>query len=368
MTDYPIPKRLTEIPSWLHERKDITEEKIAQDLTSLTYWAMVDKRANAQALGKVKKLPGWVVTLPLEKQDPELRLQYANFLTEATKEISELIGADLYTRARMMAESADSSFDTASELGEAMERVQTRIAIDLKEQGLLPYLEHSSVAEYLLSKRTPWSGEGERPGSHYEIAFMVDYLIPVLEANGFPRKLVIGIAENFHKARYATPYLRQVLGEIITKTNEIKDARADATTDEERMLFDRALEEAMQLDTRLKELLEALIDEMSKTAKQGGMAANAFREKMSRITRKAPAPDKMLGYVHNMPKGGVMMISVSDVKTLNALQNLTRKLVDWHLGTPEDLARMAGQQLLVDLQPDDLKEILDAVQDSSKAK
>ena len=52
--------------------------------------------------------------------------------------------------------------------------------------GLLRYLEYGSIYEYLLSKKTPWDGEGKRPGSHSEIAFMVDTLIPSLEANGFP--------------------------------------------------------------------------------------------------------------------------------------------------------------------------------------
>ena len=106
-------------------------------------------------------------------------------------------------------------------------------------------------------------------------------------------------------------------------------------------------------------MLEILITEMGLTAKQGGLSVRDFRERMRKVARRAETPNKVLGYVYNLRKGGVMMISVDDTPTLNALKAMTGKLVDWHLGSPEDLAREAGRRLLIDTQPEDLKEALD---------
>ena len=178
--------------------------------------------------------------------------------------------------------------------------------------------------------------------------------------------MILGIAENFNKARYAIPHLRVVLSDIITKSNEIKAAMKDATDEEERRNLEIALTEAMKFDTRLHEIMDALLREMTLTAKTGGLSANDFREKMSRITRKTSAPDKMLGYVYNLPTGGVLTISVSDVRTLNALLTLNSRLVDWHQGTPEEMAREASRRLLLANQPDDIREILQGMRDGSK--
>ena len=347
------------IPEWLYRPEARDEERIAQDLISLAYWSGVEERARAQVLSKIKKEPGWSIKMSLEKQSLELQALYSDRLRAATEEITTILGSDIYARARMMAEGADASFDTATDLSEVLEQVQTRIAIDINEMGLLPYLEYSSIAEYLLNKRTPWNGTGDKPGSWYEIEFMVSYLVPTLEANGFPRKLILGVAENFHKARFATGYLKEVLADIIAKTNEIKAAMAEATEEEERLNLDIALQEALRLDPRMKEMLEILITEMGLTAKQGGLSVRDFRERMRKVARRAETPNKVLGYVYNLRKGGVMMISVDDTPTLNALKAMTGKLVDWHLGSPEDLAREAGRRLLIDTQPEDLKEALD---------
>ena len=365
MTDYPIPPRPTKIPGWLSGQSKATEEEIAKELVSINYWTLIDERAKIKAFGRVKEFPGWIVTLPLEKQAPELRAQYPKLVKEATEEITELMGSDMYARARAMAEASDTSFDAITRLGENYEQIQTRIALDLNESGLLPYLEHNSIEEFLLSKVNSWDGIGKPPGSYSETVFMITYLIPALEANGFPRKMILGTAENFYKARYAIPYLREILSDIIAKSNEIKVAMKDATDDEERMNLELAMTEVMKFDTRLHDIMEALVDEMSRNTKQGGMNAHKFSEAMKHIAKKTKPADKMLGYVYNLPTGGVLMINATDVKTLNALLNLTRKLVDYHQGSLTDMAREASRRLLLANQPEDIRDLLKGMEDGS---
>lgn len=344
--EFIIPERLTTIPSWWGARDGVDEEQVAKDIVSAVYWRMIDERAKIQALTKTKKLKGWNPKLSLEQQSDEIREHFSDNLSDATEEITELLGRDIYARARALAESSDASYDFATMLGDVTEQVRTRIAMDIKEQGLLTYLEYGGVEEYLLSKRDEWDGVGKRPGSHYEIAFMVNYLIPTLEANGFPRKQLLGVAQNFHKARFASAYLKEQLSDVIAKMNEIRAAMAATEDEDEKALLDQALEEAMQLDPRLRESLDILIDEMSKSAKQGGMSALDFREAMRRTHRQAPEPDKVLGYVYNLKGGGVMMVSCDDKKMLEAIKLVTSKFVDWHLGTPEDLAKETAARLL----------------------
>ena len=117
--------------------------------------------------------------------------------------------------------------------------------------------------------------------------------------------MILGTAENFYKARYAIPYLREILSDIIAKSNEIKVAMKDATDDEERMNLELAMTEVMKFDTRLHDIMEALVDEMSRNTKQGGMNAHKFSGAMKHIAKKTKPADKMLGYVYNLPTGGV---------------------------------------------------------------
>jgi hypothetical protein len=359
MTNYPIPARINQIPTWVYEKGAANEEVIAQDFISMAYWSTIDKRAEIQALKAIKKLDEWQIILPLNKQSQDVQSKYTELVKKATADIAAKVGANDYTRARAMAESIDLSFEKAGELGDVMEQVQTRIALMLKDMGLLSFLEYDNITEYLLSKRSPWDGEGYPPGNHYEIAFMIDSLIPLLEVNGFPRKMILSIAENFHKTKLAIPYLRKVLSDVIEKANEIRAAYDEATDDEERKYLEEALDEALKLDPRLKKLLETLILELSLSGKQGGLGQKKFQEKMREISNNTQAPDKMLGFVYNTKDGAVMMISVSNVRTLNILQQLTNKFVDWHLGVPQDLAREAVQRLLISTQPDDVKKILE---------
>lgn len=337
-TQYTVPLRLEAVPHWMEAPEDSTEAEIAHDIICLAYWHMIDKQAENQALGKAKKLKGWNIKKPLSEQTLDIAEQYSELLSQAQSEIEDMMGKDIYARARAMAEGSDKGFDLAVFLEDAMPSVQTRIALEMKERGLLPYLECSDSTEYLLSKRTPWDGTGKKPGIWYEIDFMIKYLIPTLEANGFPRDLILGIRDNYNKARFATPYLRTILNDVIAKANEAKSQKHENMTDKEIEQYNETLAQSLQLDDTLRKLLETTVVEMSKTAKQGGLGALDFRDKMRKIARNAPKVDKVLGYCYNQQKGGMLMISTDDTKMLNAIKMATDMLVDWHLGTPEDFA------------------------------
>ena len=114
--------------------------------------------------------------------------------------------------------------------------------------------------------------------------------------------------------------------------------------------------EVMKFDTRLHDIMEALVDEMSRNTKQGGIDAHKLSGAIKHIAKKTKPADKMLGYVYNLPTGGVpSMVNATDVKALNALLNLTRKLVDYHQGSPTDMAREASRRLLLANQPEDIQ-------------
>ena len=98
-------------------------------------------------------------------------------MKEAEEEIVKLMGNDMYARARMMAEGL-SRYDYATNLVKLLEQVQAGSLL-IKELGLLPYLEYGSIYEYLLSKENPLGWRlAKPPGSHSEIAFMIDYSDP----------------------------------------------------------------------------------------------------------------------------------------------------------------------------------------------
>jgi len=349
MTANKIPERLTKIPAWLVEGGK--PEAVANDLISLNYWHIIDERARIKALAAAKKWKGWKPRTHPENQVVRLQKLWDKKLIEATNEIMELIGDDTYGVVRSLAEGADKGFDSTIYLPDVLARAQVCIALIIEEKGLLPYLqgEYASTAEYLISKRTAWDGTGTVPGSHSETDFLILYLIPTLAANGFPRELVIGVGDNFHKARYAIPYIRTVLSDIVKKSNEIKTVLEEATDDEERLHLEEALQQAMKMDTRLKDIMEELVDEMVRTTEDGGMTIRDFQQHMKDLAHKNTVkPDKSLGYIYHTPQGGVMMISVADRAHLKALEMACNKLVDWHLGTPKDLAREVGAKLLED--------------------
>lgn len=343
--NFIVPERIERAPDWLLNHDDENDHaklqaEIANDLIAIGFWKMVDIRVRTLAIQRAnKEIPKWVRTLPPEKQKPGLQELFAQIEGECEKEVTELMGKDYYARARMLADGADQAFDKATRLMETMEQAQTSIALWIKEKGLLPYMEMSSIGEFLLTKRAKWDGEGSRPGSWYETEFMVDTLIPTLEANGYSRELIVGVAKNFYKARYAIPYLRTVLKEVTERANEIKLAMKDTEDADELALLDKALTEAMQVDTRVNDILEQLIIEINTPAAQGGMSNLEFRKKMGEITHGRKQVIKSHGISYATSVGGVLYIKAESIGAFNAVQRLVENMVDWHQGSPEDMVK-----------------------------
>lgn len=339
-----IPDRIIG-PSWL-VKPGGTEKEIAQDLTAMSFWMFIDTQAAVAALKNAKQLPGWKPRQHLVEQSAEIQKEYTALLEVATEDLIKTIGDDTYSAARMLAESIDNGFDRTQELGDTFERVQVELTLQLKRQGLLKYLECDNVTEYILSKARPLDDDGKRQRINYDIDFFVDYLIPTLEASGVSKDLLLGVADNFLKARYAIPYLRQVLNEVIAKADEIRAAIRETEDDEEKANLDKALDEVFKVDTRLKDILLALAEEMAVNSKQGGMSVREFQKKMSHITHSTEPVQKVLGYIYNMPKGGVITITVDTVSMLNAIKGQLNSLVDWHMGDPVDLANELKNNIL----------------------
>ena len=345
---FEIPERLAGPPAWLTEQtgEDQTAQ-IAEDLVSLHFWKEIDDMAAAAALKRIRKHPEWEVLKPLRSQVPEVQEAYQTFLVEEQAIAVELFGKDVYAKQRALAIAGDLGYDKAVSLEEQMGQVRTRIAMMLQEEGLLPYLEYDTVEAYLLDKMAPWDGNGPIPPTHSEVSFMLTYLIPVMEANGFDREQIVGVAKNFWKAKEAIPYLRQILGDVITKANEIRSVLAAVDDEEEKRLLNVSLNEALALDPRLHEVLEALVKEMVLTSKSGGMSTQEFRAKLRQIrTGQKDVLTPALGYIYAGAHGTFITITVENTRQLNTLKARLSGLVDLHQGDPMDLAREAGKILV----------------------
>jgi hypothetical protein len=338
---YPIPERITTVPKWLYEplhETDNLEKKIAEDLTSLTYWSKVDRMINEQVEAKVKNLP------KSRSKDAFDALQ-----EETRKEILKVLETDLYARARLLAESSDQSFDHADALKEIMDRVQIRIALTMEEQGLIPYLEIDNIEEYLLSKKVEKIGP-KLPGINSEIDFLVLNLIPLLKANGFSEDLILGISENFHKARVAVPYLRNLLDKVVSQSNQIREAMKETEDKEEQELLQQSLHEAMQLEPAFQDTLEELVTEIGLFKRKkggGGLSVPEFAGRLKQLRSGDSKPTPAIGYQYSGKGGTLLFISVENRAMLNAILNQTSSLVDWHQGEPEDIAKETARILMM---------------------
>ena len=67
----------------------------------------------------------------------------------------------------------------------------------------------------------------------YKTVFMITYLISAFQGQRFSTQDNPRFCSKLYKARYAIPYLREILSDIIAKSNEIKVAMEDATDDED---------------------------------------------------------------------------------------------------------------------------------------
>ena len=359
-----LPKRVIDVPIWLRQNGEtVSEEEISDDVIAIGFWHSIEARARVAAVNKCIKLEGWVPTLKPEEQTAELQEAFLEAYEQEEIKWQKLVKKDEYVYNRLLAEGADRACDVLMSLEKKIANVVLGVLIKVKEKGLLTYMdgEHQNLRDYIHQKLPEYDPEDKKPSVYYDMDFIIDYVVPIMQYNGISSALLVESANNVHKARVAVPYLRKVLAEQVEAAQEIKEAREQAekegATQEELALFDEAMKERVALDTRLKDILEALMLEMSLTRKHGGMTIKDFQDHIDELVtgKKKKTPDKQYGLVYNTPEGGTLMIACDSVANLNAIKNLVSKLVDWRLGTPEQIAEEATKRLLASYQPDDVR-------------
>jgi len=330
-----IPLETNITPEWLFDPSKTPKGQIARDMVARNFWKQLDEMADAAARKEISPLDDVFEYVKAEKRN----------------ELIALVKRDDYVRSKMLAGAAESAFVISTRIQEAMEPVQVHLVMYLKENGLLPFLEIDTITEFLETKKSDWDGVGKRPGNHSEISFMCDWLIPVMEANGFQRERMLDISVNFAKSRYAIPQLRELLQDNMTKQKEIEKAIKECKDPEERLHLEEAMEDVLVLTPGLKDTLTLFFDEMAKPASQG-LSRKNFQEALRKATRTAPEPEKALGYQYNLKNGGVIMISCTDTKMMTAIGNALSSLVEMHFGEPMELATQAAQMMMDELGED----------------
>lgn len=316
-----LPRRYHDTPEFL--KRPVDNDKLtAEELVAVQFWHQIDLRVQAQTRKAMRKIEGWDEKLPSDQWSNEIREIYLDTYARSEAETIMLLVDDKYTRAKLMAQARDIAADVAVSVGEMTERVQIRLILDIKESGGLSMLEgeYDNIAEYLASKRTPGN---KSAGNYSETAFIVDVLIPVMEAHGISRDVIIGVAVNFGKAKIAIPFMRRLLGD---GSRELTEAEM--------------------------ETLQYLIKSIITDSKEGGPTYEEFKERVERLQSGESVDDvqvekpKIYGLVYNLAQGGIVQISVSNNAMLKTVMNTLNRIVDWHQSDPVELAKKAQATIM----------------------
>jgi len=327
-------------PNWLTTEVEIDPAGVAKGLYQTFYWNAIRKKAIEAALNRIKKDPEYSLKKTFEKQSSAIHHTYEEYVEEEQALLEEKLKKDNNLHRKFSAEAWDQSFDKIDWLTSIAEQTQMVIVEELSDNDLFDEFDVSTPEEYLAMKIDLTSGS-----QRSDFIFIQKHLLPLLRANGFPEELLINVTQNYKKARLAVPYLRQVLDEILQKTAEIQRAMAEAEEDEKDFL-EQALEETMQMDTRMKDILEALMIEITLQKKDGGLSQREFLEKIQKLYRGAPEPEKCDGYSYTMKHGGILTIITENNSQFRTLQRTTAHIVNWMQGDPADLAREVGKRIL----------------------
>ena len=365
-----IPERLTETPKWIILGEEINEDIASDDLISVAFWHLNDQLAHERALKAIKKGPVWYEQ---NKQDPESLIEYAKEREKALARMMEAYEKEPYVLSRMLAQAHDLCYDGLGVLDESVDRIQMTVALRMEEEGLLKHLELDTVDEYLLEKIVEHYRDKDDPEWHshrriYEDSkFLATYLLPALKTNGIDKRLILGISDNWWKARYAIPYIREILDEVISKANEIIEAKKQTKDKKELEHLDEAYDEVFKVDTRLRDALELLMEAITTPVSEGGMKRDEFVEHMRSIrnqNRNTSVPsnsgnnNKTIGWTYNTKQGGILMIPCDTVREMNRIKAAINGVVDWHLGDPETLAIETAKKIIAMDLPDDVKELV----------
>lgn len=342
MSDLKVPDDCS-MPEWFYEIDNLSKSEAANKLISGGFWKTVNIIAHDQTLTEMKKLAEWNIDLPPNQQEEGVYLQYLHMVTAHQNQLVSTAKTDEFVRNRLLAQATEKAFVAVDKMIEASEPIQTHLVLFLKENGLFQYLELDGIIEFLRSKKSPQKEGGRVPGNNYEIEFMVEYMIPIMEANGFSREIILDIADNFGKSRLALPYIKDVLSEDLAKQREIRDAMTVCKDPEERIQLEELLQESLKVSPKMRKTLTTLFDEMGKSYDDGGLSRRQFKRKLQDIAATRKTVDKALGYKYLFPRGGIISISCNDQRMLAAIENMLSSLVDMHLGEPEDMIRQVTE-------------------------
>jgi hypothetical protein len=353
LEDIKIPPRLTKIPAWITGEREpgsdlLLDEQMVLDVRSLIFWRQVEDRARADAAKATRKHLDFKPGIPLEEQPDIIKQEFEIQTKIAEDRLVALLEMDIEYRTRLVAQSFDIAYDRLETIKQTSEVAVYRLVYQASKEGMLPLMqgEFSTIDEFLASK-THGSDNKDVLSS---ISFFTNYLVPVLENNGFSPNLIYGVLGNFWKAREAVPFLRQVLGEVITKVNTIR-GKIEATKDEEeRLQLERALDEVMKVDTRLHDTLETLVDEMIKTIRDGGMSQKEFRKDLARKASGNPdPPEPAQAFVYDLGGKTLISITIDDRTIARAIQQRLSSLVEFTNASPKELAKEVARLLAPDV-------------------
>jgi hypothetical protein len=277
---------VTEIPTWLYQPvQENDEDRIANDIFSLKFWSIWD--------GKEDTIK------------------------------------DVYAISRATAESVSDSFTQTLSLTKSMERAGIRLLVKLRDEGLLPFLpgEYDSIKSFLLAKLDP---NDTKTSDYYDITFMVDTLIPALQASGMPVDKVLGLAQGYSKARVAVKPLRHALEQTTNRVREIQEEMEQHPDRKEEL--EPKLQEAWKVDNGQFAIVEELFTGISDEQ----LSVNAFKEKLHGVTHK-DVP--MIQCLHCMTLDGDVIYIKGTPEQTRAVQMALKNISEWHEGTTIELLR-----------------------------
>jgi len=316
-----IPPRIERIPEWLFQpAQDNDEDQVTQDLLAITFWKNVDTDIAKEIANQKVKLNGGTDPVAIRNRI-EGSLQ------------------DPYVLTRRMATVCNEVYDTETGLQTTIERAKIRLLSFMRQNNLFKHLENADVEEFLLSKVSPDAAESIM----FDIGFMVNWLLPVLEANGIPQDLIVGIKDNYSKARALVPPLRRVLNTVVAKAGAIQEKLKQETDPKQKKILEEQFQEAIIVETGPKEMLEEFIRSLTDIDPATGkkFAVLPFQKRIVQIERGIQDEhpiEPAVAQVIILPNGeSIIYIKTTSQVQHRLIEMTLGKTVDLHHGTAFEL-------------------------------
>lgn len=260
MVALAIPTKVVAPPEWLFIKGSADDTAITRDMVSISFWRNVELDAKKR-----------MITDGLDHQQA---------IDQITAELQ-----DSYVLQRRLAEAADNAYEQEDHVEKHMEQARVQLLAWMRENNLYHTLEFADVEDYLLSKVDPVSGDEN--GINYNVGFMINYLLPVLEANGYSRDTIVGLKANYSKARMLVGPLRRSLARIFTKAEEIR-RKANAENDPDKKAeLEKEFQTAIMVEDGPRDLLKAFMESLTEINPETGKpyTTRNYQDRLSEIER-----------------------------------------------------------------------------------